>query len=63
MDYQEENGFLGANNLNQHTYISNLGNLYLVISEKNTIEDYWDICEINDEKFMRFKFSMHDITK
>lgn len=63
VDYQEENGFLGANNLNQHTYLSSLGNLYLVISEKNAIEDYWNIRKINDENAMYFKFSIYNITK
>lgn len=63
VDYQEENGFLGANNLNQHTYLSSLGNLYLVISEKNAIEDYWNIRKINDENAMYFKFSTYNITK
>nr|DAH73365.1 MAG TPA: hypothetical protein [Caudoviricetes sp.] len=63
VNYRSKGDYIGAKNLNQHTHVSSLGNLYLVISEKNTIEDYWDIRKINDENAMYFKFSMYNITK
>ena len=58
IDYKEENDALGAPNLNQKVYESDLGDLYIVISEKNNIEDVFDMNEINDKEFVDFEKSM-----
>ena len=45
----------------QTSYISNGGNMYLVIAENKGIEDFFDMEEINDIDAMDFHFSMCDI--
>lgn len=45
----------------QHGFVSESGNLYIVISDGNNIEDYFDIEMINDSEYMSFKFEMYDI--
>ena len=52
VDYEEgeHEGELGAPNVNQKTYLSNLVNLYIVISKKKGIEDFFDLEDINDNE-------------
>lgn len=49
-DEGEHEGMLGAPNVNQKTYLSNVGNLYVVISREKGIEDYFDMENINDNE-------------
>lgn len=54
-DEGEDDGKLGAENRNQTSKITELGNLYIVISkEKKGIYDYFDKEIINDEDQMRY---------
>lgn len=59
VDYDEggKDG-LGAPNINQKTYISKLGNLYIVIENGKKIFDFFDKDEINDDDNMDFMKSM-----
>ena len=45
----------------QKSYISNDGNLYIVISDGKNIADYFDLETINDTEYMDFKFEMYNI--
>jgi len=45
----------------QDTYVSNYGNLYIVINANKNIEDFFDMEEINDEEHMEFYCNMMDI--
>ena len=45
----------------QHSYISDNGNLYIVIAENKNIKDFFDFDMINDAEYMDFKFSMYDV--
>ena len=48
-------------NANQKTYLSDCGNLYILISKKKTMEDYVDMTEINDVESMELKFNCCDV--
>lgn len=48
-------------NESQVNYMSECGNFYIVIAEGKTIEDFFDMEEINDEESMDFHFSMCDV--
>ena len=48
-------------NASQKVYISDLGNLYLVISENKGVDDFFDKDYINNEEAMEFSFDMCDI--
>lgn len=62
--YEEEcEGQLGSPNVYQSCYINSYGDLYIVISKDDKIEDFFDIEEIEDEEFLNFQFSMMDIVK
>lgn len=50
--YESLNEELGAHNIHQKTYLSSLGNLYLVIDEKQDIDSFFDKEEINDREYM-----------
>ena len=57
-EYENE---LGAVNINEDTYISELGNLYIVISkDKKKVTDYFSLEDINDEAQMKFKEQMYE---
>lgn len=56
VDYNELNEALGAPNEYQKSYISELGNLYVVISEKE--QDVFSKEEINDEDVVSFHREM-----
>lgn len=58
VDYNELNEALGAPNKNQKSYISDLGNLYIVISEKEKLEDVFNKEEINDKDVVDFHREM-----
>ena len=45
----------------QKSYISNVGNLYIVIADGKNIEDFYDKELIDDEEHMNFICSMYDI--
>jgi len=49
------------NNESQKSYISDEGNLYIVISEKQKIEDFFDYDEINDTDIIDLHFDMLDV--
>jgi hypothetical protein len=59
-DEGEYEGCLGAENINEHIYISDLGNIYVVISKDKKIEDFFGN-EINDNKVVEFRKDMMDI--
>lgn len=48
-------------NLAQKHYISEQDNLYIVISEKETIEDYFEKSKIDDKDSMEFTCAMYEI--
>lgn len=48
-------------NESQIHYISKCGHLYLVIANGKSIEDFFDIDDINDGDYMDFKFDMYDV--
>lgn len=59
VDYDEEvEGALGAENLNQHTYLSALGNLYIVIAKGKDVFDFFDKEEIESEESINFSKTM-----
>ncbi|MCM1324381.1 MAG: hypothetical protein NC218_09480 [Acetobacter sp.] len=45
----------------QTTYLSDLGNLYIVVSKDKTFDDYFNKEEINDKDETSFHFDMCDI--
>ena len=62
--YEDEvEGALGSPNVNQKCYINSFGDLYILISKNETLEDYFDMDEIEDEDMLSFHFSMLDIEK
>ena len=48
-------------NESQKSYISNVGNLYIVIADGKNIEDFFDKEVIDDEEEVDFHCSMYDI--
>jgi hypothetical protein len=48
-------------NDSQTSYISDDGNLYIVIAQGKTIEDFFDIEMIDDKESMDFYFDMNDV--
>lgn len=61
IDYEEESEDLGAPNINQKSYISSLGNLYIVISMENSIEHYFPREYTEDAGTVNFNKNMYDI--
>ena len=54
VDYKDEvEGQLGSNNLNQKTYISSCGNIYIVIAANKNIDDFFDRELIENEESMQ----------
>jgi len=47
-----------SENKAQTTYVSDLGNLYLVISKEKSVEDFFNKEEINDKDYVDFTFDM-----
>lgn len=47
----------------QYTYLSNLGNLYIVISKDKKFEDFFDKETINDEDAVNLHFDMCDVPR
>jgi len=58
VDYDELNEALGAPNKNQKSYISDLENLYIVISAKEQLEDVFNKEEINDKEVVDYHREM-----
>lgn len=61
INYEEESSALGAPNVNQKTYLSSLGNLYIVISPDKNIEDFFPKEDIEDKEMIDFRKRMYDI--
>ena len=61
VDYASEGTHDFEENLNQHSYISEAGNLYIVIAENKDIPDFFDKEAINDKEAIEFTKSMYDI--
>ena len=61
VDYHTINDNLGEESDYQKSYISDLGNLYVVIDKEKDIEDFFDKEEINDEDVISFRKEMYDI--
>jgi len=51
-DEGENEGTLGAPNINEDIYVSELENIYIVISKDKKVKDYFDKERINDEKIV-----------
>lgn len=47
-------------NDSQVNYMSDCGNLYIVIADGKKIEDFFDLEEIKDEEYMDFYWTMYD---
>ena len=59
VDYIDEHeGALGTENVNQKSYISSLGNLYLVIASDKNIADFFDTDEIECKDSLDFSKTM-----
>ena len=59
VDYDEgDDNRLGAPNLNQKTYLSKIGNLYIVIEKDKQICDFFDKDEIDNPDHVNFLKSM-----
>lgn len=62
VNYHEEDAeALGSDNRNEKVYVSELGNLYIVIEAGKTIEDYFKMDEINDKEYVDFLKDMRNI--
>lgn len=48
-------------NTAQSVYISKPGNLYIVIKNETDVLQFFDVNTIDDEEYMKFKFTMYDI--
>lgn len=60
VDYEDEvEGQLGSDNKNQKNYISECGNLYIVIDANKEVNDFFNIELINDEANMEFKKDLY----
>lgn len=60
-DEGENEGQLGAENVNEDIYISDLGNVYIVIAKGKKVEDYFDKEFINNVKTTELRKDMMDI--
>lgn len=59
-DEGKDEGKLGAPNINEDTYVSELGHLYIVISkEKEKVSDLFDIETINNKDIINYKERMY----
>ena len=61
VDYDEKDDSLGSPNKNQKTYVSHLGNVYVVIQKDKKIEDFFDLEKINDEEKIKYLEDCYDI--
>ena len=60
-DEGEDECKLGAENINQKSMLSDLGNLYIVIAHAQCIEDWFDDKEINSEDLIHDRKRMQDV--
>lgn len=51
----------GAENLYQKSYVSDLGNLYIIISGKDDIPDMFNMDDINDPDVMNLHFDLMEV--
>lgn len=58
VDYYSSTDALGAPNINQTSFLSDLGNLYIVISKNKTVHEVFGK-EINDSDLLNFKKRMY----
>lgn len=59
VDYDDvEEGVLGTENKNQHSILSSLGNLYLVVANDKDIYDFFDKREMDDVESVEFSKKM-----
>ena len=56
-----EYDYLGADNINQKTYISTQGNLYILIDEKKALFDVFPKDEIEDKETVEYLHDAYDI--
>lgn len=60
VDYEDEvKGQLGSDNKNQKNYVSECGNLYIVIDENKGFKDFFNIDLINNKENIEFKKDMY----
>lgn len=60
VDYEDEiEGQLGSNNKNQKSYVSECGNLYIVIDANKEINDFFNMELINDKENMELKKELY----
>lgn len=57
---QGQEGYVGAENINQQSYVSSLNNIYILISKNNKIETYIDKDKINDKEDVEFRYNILD---
>lgn len=63
-DYSYTTNWVGDSDMEndaQHSLVSKNGNLYIVISDGENIEDYFDLEMIEDSEYIDFKFEMYDV--
>ena len=60
VDYEDEiEGQLGSDNKNQKNYVSECGNLYIVIDANKEINDFFNMELINDKENMELKKELY----
>ena len=60
VDYEDEvEGQLGSDNKNQKNYISECGNLYIVIDANKGLKDFFNTDFINDKEIIKFRKDMY----
>ena len=59
VDYDEKDPSM--ENKNESVYLSELGNLYIIIKENGKLEDYFETTMLNDEKTINFRKKMFSI--
>lgn len=60
VDYEDEvEGQLGSNNKNQKNYVSECGNLYIVIDANKEVKDFFNTDFINNKEIIKFRKDMY----
>ena len=60
VDYEDEvEGQLGSDNKNQNNYISECGNLYIVIDSNKGLKDFFNTDFINSKEIIKFRKDMY----
>lgn len=64
VDYVEKDeNMIGAPNINQKTYVSKCGAVYIVIGKDVKIEDYFDMKNIENQRWVDFRKKINGILK